>query len=203
MQVQKEDIKNDVLKAARKEFLEKGFKGSSMRTIAAEADVTLSNMYNYFTNKDDLFAEVLAPLMDELTRLMRVHEKPEAMDIDIFTSPQYQIDNINGYMKLITRFRKELKLLLFGAHGSRYENFRDSFTDRQTKSGIKYLKAMKRKYPDVNVQISEFFMHTLSSWWLSIIGEIVSHNAGHAKIQTFLAEYMAFSTAGWKKLMNI
>ena len=41
---------------------------------------------------------------------------------------------------------------------------------------IEFLKNIKAKYPEVNTSISPFFMHTLSSWMFTTIGEIVSHD---------------------------
>jgi AcrR family transcriptional regulator len=203
MQVQKEDIRNAILAAAREEFLAHGYKGTCMRSVAARAGVVLSNMYNYFRNKDEILAEVLSPLMRELERVNREHNAPEYTSLDIFTSEQYQRDSIDSYLRLITRFRGELNLLLFHSHGSRFESFRDEFTDRQTREGVAFLAAMKKKYPRVNTDISPFFLHTMSSWWFSIVGEIVTHDLTDKEIEKFLADYMAFGTAGWKRLMDV
>ena len=43
----------------------------------------------------------------------------------------------------------------------------------------------------------------MSSWWLTNIGEIFSHNLSKEEIEQFISEYMAFATAGWKELMNV
>ena len=43
----------------------------------------------------------------------------------------------------------------------------------------------------------------MSSWWLTVVGEIVSHDElTGSQIEQFLAEYIAFGTAGWKELMK-
>ena len=55
MQYPKDDIQKEILKAAEKVFLENGFPKASMREIAQEAQVGLSNIYNYFKSKDDIF----------------------------------------------------------------------------------------------------------------------------------------------------
>ena len=51
MQYSKDDIQKEILKAAEKVFLENGFPKASMREIAQEAQVGLSNIYNYFKSK--------------------------------------------------------------------------------------------------------------------------------------------------------
>ncbi|MCG8306149.1 MAG: TetR/AcrR family transcriptional regulator [Cytophagales bacterium] len=202
MQVQKVNIKKDIIAVARKEFFDRGFKDASMRMIAKKAGVGLSNIYNYFRNKDEIFLEVLAPLMRALDKIMIEHNSQENLNIDIFNSEEYYFRHTNIYVDLIVTFNDELKLLLFQSYGSSLENFRDEYTDRHTKIGMEYLQKMKEKYPWIHVDISEFFIHTMSSWWISIIGEIVSHNLNTEEIKKFISEYMEFGTAGWKKIMK-
>ena len=203
MQIQKENIKEKIIGAAREEFFEKGFKNASMRIIAKKSKVGLSNIYNYFQNKDEILREVLSPLLLALDKIMNGHNNPKHVDMEIFISLEYQRENINMFVDLILNYKEELKLLLFKSHGSSFENFRDEYTDKHTETGVEYLKKMKEKYPHINNNISDFFTHTMSSWWLSIIGEIVSHDLDTEEIQKFIAEYMEFATAGWEKLMKI
>jgi AcrR family transcriptional regulator len=53
-----------LLAAARRLFASKGFEGTTMRDIAAEADVALGSFYNYFRTKE----EVLEALLEEALR---------------------------------------------------------------------------------------------------------------------------------------
>ena len=52
MQYPKDDIQKEILKAAELVCLENGFPKASMGEMAQEAQVGLSNIYNYFKNKD-------------------------------------------------------------------------------------------------------------------------------------------------------
>lgn len=79
MQFKKEDIRQTIIDKAREEFLIKGFKDASLRTIAKDAGVGLSNIYNYFKNKDDLFCEVLAPTLTN-SRLEKINESINNID---------------------------------------------------------------------------------------------------------------------------
>lgn len=203
MQTKKDNIRKNILKIAREEFFDKGFKDASMRTIAKKAGVGLSNIYNYFQNKDEIFLEVLSPLMKAFDKMMIEHNSSENLTLDIFYSEEYFVRQTKQFVDLIVTFKDELKLLLFQSYGSSLENFRDKYTDLHTEIGLEYIQKMKEKYPQVNSNISDFFIHTMSSWWLSIIGEIVSHNLTDEEIEQFIAEYIAFGTAGWKKIMKV
>lgn len=68
-QILKDDTRNRIIDAAKEEFLEKGFKDASLRNIAKKADMTVGNLYRYFTNKEDInkqIVEVTLNLLEEM-----------------------------------------------------------------------------------------------------------------------------------------
>lgn len=77
MQVKKEDLKNDIIEAAKNEFLHKGYEGASMRVIANKSHTTLGNLYNYFSNKEELLGVVLESTIKSLKKLVDVHLSEE------------------------------------------------------------------------------------------------------------------------------
>lgn len=204
MQVRKEDIRQTVLDVASKEFMLYGFKDTSMRSIAKQAGVTLSNIYNYFRNKDEIFVAVLTPLLNAFEQLSEKHNSSDYITIDVFNMQSYQRRMIDEFSPILKERRLELKLLLFGAGGSSLENFRDTFTQRHSQNGLEYMKLMRSKYPNIYSDVSPFFIHIVSSCLITILGEIVSHDElMDSEIEQFLTEYIAFGTAGWKQLMRI
>jgi len=194
-----------ILQAARAEFLERGFQDTSMRTIARLSGVTLSNIYNYFRDKDTLFRAVLQPLLDAFEDLLARHNSDYYLTTDVYSMKSYQEHMLDEFMRLPQHFRAELRLLLFHAAGSSLEHFRDTFCERQTREGIRYICLMKERYPDrVTGDVSPFFLRTVSSLWLTVMGEIVRHDElSEADIERFLSEYLAFGTAGWKALLGL
>lgn len=203
MQTQKTDIRKIILEVSKGEFLEHGFKDASMRTIAGKSGVGLSNIYNYFKNKDEILQAVLQPLINYLNEIQTEHNNAEHVSRDIFYSDEYQRNNIQVFVDMVEQFRNELNLLLFHVHGSELENYKEELIDNHTRLGLEYLQKMKEKYPNTNSNISEFFIHNSSSMWFNILGEIVMHDLTHDEIEQFISEYIQFSTAGWKKLMQV
>jgi TetR/AcrR family transcriptional regulator len=55
----------DMLEAARKLFVQSGFSGTSIRDIAAEADVNQGMTYRFFSSKEQLFEEAIAAPVEE------------------------------------------------------------------------------------------------------------------------------------------
>lgn len=65
MEVEMQDTSNLTLnkiqQAAIDEFLEKGFRGASLRQIVKHAGVTTGAFYGYFSSKEALFASIVEP----------------------------------------------------------------------------------------------------------------------------------------------
>ena len=124
MQVLKEDIRSRVLAAARRQFGRKGYSGTSMREIAASAGVGVGNIYNYFTSKDDLFREVVRPVLCALEAMLQEHHGIRGEDIMAMRSEKYLESCIDEYVSLIDRHRGLMEILLLRAQGSSLEHFR-------------------------------------------------------------------------------
>lgn len=203
MQIQKENIRKNILDVARNQFLEKGYKAVSMRQIAALANIGVSNIYNYFENKDDILVAILSPLLSKIEYFLKNHNQDKSLTIDVFVNQKHQREMIETFLDLIMQYRAELNLLFFKCAGSSLENFHDEYTDKHTLLAIEYLNKMKVKYPQINNKISLFFIHTMSAWQMAIFGEVVSHDdLTNEDIEAFLSEYIEFSTAGWRKIMK-
>ncbi len=203
MQTQKSDIRKTILRAARIDFMEKGFKDSSMRSISVRSGVGLSNIYNYFGSKDEIFREVLGGLLAAVDHLVKEHNSPESIDLYVLDSEKYIQSQILLFINLISKHKDDFNLLLFRSAGSSLENFREQYIDMHTGIGMEYINKTKEKYPFINTNISPFFIHTMSSWWMGIMSELVSHDLTDSELEQFIREYIAFGTAGWKRIMNI
>ncbi|MGC3979542.1 MAG: TetR/AcrR family transcriptional regulator [Paludibacteraceae bacterium] len=203
MQIQKEEIRLKIIDIARDEFIINGFQDASLRVIAARAGITLSNIYNYFKNKDDLFTEIIKPTLEVIEQQMLDHNSEQNMTIDYFRSEQMQQTELLKMVALIESHRTYLQLLLFKSTGSSHANFREDMIRSSTLTGQEYLLVMKEKYPEISIDISPFFIHFMGSMWVNIMSEVVSHSLSHEQITKFISEYIAFGTAGWERIMKI
>ena len=120
----------------------------------------------------------------------------------MFTSHDYQKKEIELYMALAGRYRKQLKLLLFHAQDSSLGNFREDYTNEMTRVIDIFFKDLKTKYPHLNIQVSNFFVHLNTAWLFTLLEELVMHHIKKDDMKIFISEYIAFETAGWKELMH-
>lgn len=201
MRVLKNDIYQSILDVARKEFINHGFKDASMRIIAKNAGVSLSNIYNYFENKDKIFLAIVQPARDDIFAFITRQHTEDNIDFTRISGFGHHEEIIEYYIDLIDKYKEELRLLLYHSQGSSMNNFRDMFTDHITRVSHDYMRLERKHFPD-NKEVSHFFIHTLSSWMVSILGEIVTHNLVRQKVREFFREYFRFTSAGWNELTS-
>ena len=65
--------KKKILDSATNEFYAKGFDKASLRDICEKANVTTGALYFFFKDKDDLFNNVIAPVVSSMKAFMNQH----------------------------------------------------------------------------------------------------------------------------------
>jgi TetR/AcrR family transcriptional regulator len=63
--------RQDILRAAERVLNQRGYYGATIEEIAHEAEFAVGTLYNFFTNKEELFQEVLDSIAEELTTPLR------------------------------------------------------------------------------------------------------------------------------------
>ncbi len=196
-------MRKQILRAAREEFIVNGFRDASLRTIARESGISVSNIYNHFEHKDSLFRAVLEPLLLSFDAMLEDHNSEENMDMYVHEIDRYRDTTVASLSELVRQYRMELKLLLFRSAGSSLEHFNQELVDRQCRVGEEYLSRIKQRYPTFSRDVSPLFIRMLSTWWIVLLSEIVSNeHLGIEELERGLSEYLLFSTAGWKALMK-
>ena len=197
MQISKEHIRKNILQTAQSLFYTKGYAKVPMREIASKSHVSLSNIYNYYDSKEKIFQEIVQPAIDDFNRILDEHHGRSGTDIMEMFSDDYLQNLIKEYLSL-NKHRDRLFLLLFRAQGTSLEKFKDDFSDRSTAEVKRYFIRMKQKYPQINIDISDFTIHLHTVWMFTMLEELVMHRKEPQEIEKIVTEYMIFSTTGWK-----
>lgn len=203
MQRLKDDIRTEILQAAKTIFQEKGFLKTSMRDIAEASHVGLSNIYNYFGSKDELFCRVVQPVTRAFENMLHEHHGRQGADILEMLSESYFRHVVGEYIDLIHKHRSLLGLLFFRSQGSSLEKFKENFTDNSTLLVKKYFRDMKRKHPGLDIGISDFFIHLHTVWMFTMFEELIMHKVRTEEIEKIVTEYITFEITGWRELMKI
>ena len=70
MQYLKKEIRDRILAAAVEEFKEQGYADASIRNIANNAEISLGNVYRYYTNKEALYLAVINPFLESVKQFV-------------------------------------------------------------------------------------------------------------------------------------
>lgn len=170
MQIQKESIREEILKAASKEFLKRGFNASSMRTIAKKANTTLGNVYNYFESKEVILDAVVDNLPSKMDAMLEAHRKR--------TKGQWHIAEEMGVEEATRQVTKEVLkdelyyeellsypfiILMEGCKDTKYETYRERFCEMITDHAKEHLDEMM---PNHN---NEFLARAMAHSFLSVL----------------------------------
>ncbi len=200
MQVQKDIIEKNILKEAKNEFRKYGFAKASMRRIAAEANVSTSNIYNYFKNKDELFCRVVAPTVKGIDKYFIAmgsgyeHKNPQRWGYPA------HLKAIEILADFLDQHREKLKLIAFKSAGSSIEEYKEKLIERHSKITREGMQLIKQIRPEIKLRMSEFFIHNISSLWLNMITEILMHDVKRDEMVKFLKEMMLFMFYGYEGL---
>lgn len=206
MQIKKEYTREQIVTVAKGVFLKKGFAKTSMRDIAKGCGIGVSNIYNYFNSKDELFRHIVTPLTTEMERMM--HDHHNVKDHEQFLqytrgeNDEMMMNHVQEYLSLINNHRDELKLILYQAQGSTLENYIDVYTDECTKEVLRFMKAFKHSYPDFRIDLSPFTYHVHMVWMFNFISEVIKHDLKPREMKKAIEDYIQFEFSGWRAIMN-
>ena len=206
MQFKKDYTYNNIVEVAKKIFLRDGFAKTSMRDIAKGAGIGVSNIYNYFESKDELFKHIVAPLIAELEKMMNEHHNMKSYDQFLLyargESDEVININVQDYMRLLNNFRDELKLILYKAQGSSLETFMDEYSEKCTQQVVAFMDEFKNQYPEFSTVRSPFTYHIHMTWMFSFISEVIKHDLTPQEIRSAIEDYILFEYAGWRMLIK-
>ncbi len=91
------DTSAKILKAAEDEFLEKGYGGARMLSIASRAGISHSMLHYYFTSKEELFNNVFNSKMDLIADILSgIYQEDKSLTDIIRTFSEKQFETIRS-----------------------------------------------------------------------------------------------------------
>lgn len=118
-QVLKDELKEQIVEAARQEFLEKGFKNASMRSIAQRSGLSVGNLYRYFKNKDDLSDFIVSGVFGEINELINrlaainMEEENSELKYDTLDELAVYLDDLSeSLVDIFNRHKIEFNILM-------------------------------------------------------------------------------------------
>ena len=119
-QILKKEIKENILQSALDAFLENGYRDASMQEIARRAGIATGNIYNYFKNKEEVFATLIGPVLAEVKKIfgIRVRDLPMLVSEDGVGISQRKMDE---FIRIYQSNRKVFVLLFEKSDSTKFE----------------------------------------------------------------------------------
>ena len=204
MAKQIEGVYDRVLECAKKEFLEKGYKDASLRTIAKEADTSTGSIYTRFKDKDGLFGAVVEPVVSQVEGIVNdIENEFSSRDAktQADTMTDYSMESHAEIIDYIYDNKEIFRLLLSKAHGSSYEHFIDRLVELEENSTIDFLKTMGCG-SILEKPVSREFIHILSTSYCYGMFEPLLHDMTRERAHEFDMMFTKYHIAGFTSIVE-
>lgn len=194
-----------ILITAENEFLEKGFRGASLRNIVKEAGVTTGAFYGYFKSKEQLFdalvEEQYSTLMAEYCRVQNeFFELPaDKLREDM---GKYSGDCMEWMLDYAFEHKNAFKLILTKSEGTKYAHIIDEMARIEAESTHKYIKLLQ-SLGYAAKETDEALEHMLITGMFNAFFEMIIHDMPLGRAKECLKGLRQFYTAGWSRLMGL
>ena len=180
---------DNIHKAAKKEFLDKGFQMASLRNIVKNAGVTTGAFYGYYKSKEELFDALVGKQYEHIMKMyIDVQNGFKKLDANTQQTSMGKVsgDCMEDMLDYMYANEDEFRLILLSSQGTRYENMVHEMSD------IEVIKS-----------VDPMLEHMLVSGMFSAFFELLIHKDDIKEAKTYLKQLRAFYTAGWAKVFEM
>ncbi len=190
--------------AAKKEFLEKGYKSAALRKIAEAAKVTTGALYGYYPDKISIFNSLVEKEAKTLIEWFRntmksFNEMPD--DIKVNHMHEYSEEKLLYMMDYIYDHYEAFKLIICRSEGTAYEGFIDELADIEVEYSLEYFEYLYQE-DIMKKRVEKGYMHILENAYFSAIFETVVHDMAREDAKRYILDLTGFFGAGWDSVMR-
>ena len=199
------ETRENLLKSAKKEFMEKGFMQASLRNICKNAGVTTGALYFFFKDKEDLFANLVQEPLDQLNNLMSSHyeEEQDMSSIELHTLEDFgeDMEVARQVIHFMYQYYDEFQLILTRSQGSRFEKCVDYFVDASEKhyriTADKIAKNMGAK------KLDDYMIHWVAHMQIDAFVHLLTHEDSEAEAIKQIESIVYYIISGWLAMFQI
>ena len=193
-----------IIEAARKEFMAYGFADASMRRIAAAAGMSASGLYKHFPSKEDMFSALVEPTVEGFFNLQKELENAYYADIETCKPEESWSSKKETVvaMEYIYDHLDEFRLIICKSQGTRYENFTHDLAKLEEKVTLKYMNELKKNGIMIkDVKKKEF--HLLTTVSVEAVFQAVIHDFSRKEAMHYAETLEGFFEPAWKALFGL
>ncbi|MBR3548941.1 MAG: TetR/AcrR family transcriptional regulator [Treponema sp.] len=204
MEQEEHNTLKTILSVAEEEFLQKGYRDASLRTIVKKAGVTTGAFYGYFKSKEELFDALVKEHYDYINciydDILHEFEKlpPEEQKLRM---EDYSSAGLKKMFDYIWDHKIPFYLISKSAGGTKYENFLQNITQKDIASTEAFYDVLEKqgtKVERIDPMIEQLvILSTFTSFFTLILRDIPKEDA-----QRGLEQMFRFYRGGWNSLMH-
>ena len=188
-----------IITAALQEFLTKGYEKASLRSIAANANVTVGAIYTRYKTKDILFCSLVQPLIEKISSTFTTL-KAEYFSDDPVNDPKEFIATMQNESNMILHLLfddyDQATLLLCRSTGSSMEHFFDLIVEKKIEESIKFFENAGIESMDIDV------LKLLINSQFHTYYQIIENGYDLETARKILNAVMIYHTGGWVTLFK-
>ncbi len=191
--------KEKLLLAARQEFLEKGYRNASLRSICRESGVTTGALYFFFQDKNDLFRELVEAPLQMLIGVMQDHFDDEIQEMLVQRSvegnSEEDLSKAKAVIEIIYDHFDSFDLLLMKSEGSAYEKIVDQFisvAEKHYRAMADIMSEIKR-----SDRVDDYMIHWISHLQVSAFAQLIEHRVPRQEAILQMENMTKFMQNGW------
>ena len=204
MAKQIEGVYEAVLDCAKKEFLEKGYKDASLRTIAQEANTSTGSIYTRFGDKEGLFCAIVEPAANGLKNMfLEIQQKFHSFDKEAQLAEMGQYTSLHQMEMLdyIYDHFDVFRLLLDCAEGTQFSRFVEELVEIEVDYTYKYMEVIGCKSVKSGL-VTEEFVHIVVTAYFNGMFEVVRHNMDKASAVKYVRLLNRYHMQGFSTIFN-
>lgn len=207
MRLLNDELAAKILEAAKAEFLDKGYRQASVRSIAAAAGVTTGALYRYYANKEALFDALVSGPADELYQWHRTFSEAYSereMDDQItnMLDASYRPHSSESEFQYVYQHYDAFKLIACCATGTKYEDYVERLIEVETRSTVTLVRMMQQA-GRLSADVDDTMIHIVASSMFTAMFEVIAHDESVEAAAQHIRRLREFYTAGWFKILGI
>mgnify|MGYP002623340165 CR=1 FL=1 len=190
---------------ATREFLEKGFRGASLREIVKKAGVTTGAFYGYYKSKEELF-DALVSSHGEYVRQIFYGYVDEFLALPQSDWPAHMDDySKKGMLEMyeyVSEHKDVFRLILKASEGTKWENYVHEIVEAEIDITHKFYEAIQKIGYKPYI-LNPMLEHMIISGEFTGLFELVIHDISKEDGRRCVEELHDFYEAAWGSVLRM
>ena len=199
MALRDHSLDDKITSAAMEEFLDKGYTGASLRKIAEKAGITVGAIQRRYRSKDELFASLLKPFLDDIEATFKSIKADYYSGADDGLLAQLKVSMRHesaAILRLILAHYNEAVLLFYKSAGSSLERYFDMVVQTKIDESAAFFRSMGY------TGIVEKLLGLLISVQFDSYRRVVLDSPDAETAEDYMNSLMTYYLGGWVALFD-